>query len=111
MPVLPVLALGALCGLISTVGIYFVPTESGKHFILAAGTLRGVMVALLVALTVGVTANWLNLMGWGAVYGAVLGLMIALSHGDKSPKHMLYIMPPSSAAGLLAGVLMKVLLT
>jgi len=48
-------------------------------------------------------------MGWGALYGAVLGLMLGLSHGDAAPKHVLYIAPPSAAAGLLSGVLMKLL--
>lgn len=111
MPVVPVLAIGAACGLISTAGIYFVPAEIGKPYILAAGTLRGAIVALLVALTAGITASWATMLGWGALYGAALGLMIALSHGPAAPKHILYIVPPNSAAGLVSGVLIKALLS
>lgn len=111
MPVVPVLTIGAACGLISTAGIYFVPAEIGKPFILAAGTLRGAIVVLLVALTAGITASWAIVMGWNALYGAALGLMIALSHGSAAPKHILYIVPPSSAAGLVSGVLIKALLS
>ena len=111
MPVVPILAIGATCGLISTAGIYFVPAEVGKPFILAAGTLRGAIVALLIALTAAITASWAVVMGWGALYGAALGLMIALSHGPVAPKHILYIVPPSSAAGLVSGALIKALLS
>jgi hypothetical protein len=107
----PVLVIGAVCGFVSTVGIYFVPSETGKPFILAAGTLRGAVVALLVALTAGTTGTWVGLMGWGALYGAVLGSIIGLSHGQSAPRHVLYIAPPSAAAGLLSGVLTKLLLT
>ncbi len=107
MPLLPVLVIGALCGVASTVGIYFVRGELGKHFILAAGTLRGAVVALLAALTVGVAGTWLSWLGYGALYGVVVGLMIALSHGPSAPRHVLYIAPPSGIAGLLSGALIK----
>jgi hypothetical protein len=110
VPVVPVLAIGAACGFISTAGIYFVPAEIGKPYILAAGTLRGAVVALLVLLTAGVAASWATMVAWGALYGVALGLMIALSHGPAAPKHTLYIVPPSSVAGLVSGVLIKALL-
>ena len=110
VPIPQIIAIGAVCGLLSTLGIYFVPSEFGKHYILAAGTLRGSVVALLTAVTVGTNGSWALLLGAGAIYGAALGLMIALSHGKSAPKHILYIAPPSAIAGVVSGALIKLLL-
>ena len=41
----------------------------------------------------------------GAVYGAVIALMIVLSRGKGGRQHAVYIFPPSVISGALIGIL------
>ena len=98
-------AIGAVLGLFSTLGIYFDRRTQGKWYIVAAGTIRGLLVALLVGSTSAVSGDWLRGLALGAVYGAVIALMIVLSHGKGGRQHAGYIFPPSIISGALIGVL------
>jgi hypothetical protein len=99
------LAIGAVLGLVSTAGIYFDPRAGGKVQIICAGGIRGLLVALLVASTTPVLSDWLMATALGAIYGAVIGFMIVLSHGSEARHHALYVLPPSVISGGLIGVL------
>jgi hypothetical protein len=106
---LMILAIGAACGLLSAAGIYFDARVPGKHFIVAAGTIRGALVALLAALTVGVGGTWAGLVGYGCLYGFVVGLMVVLSKGESAAQHAVYILPASMIAGAVSGALIRLL--
>jgi hypothetical protein len=100
-----VVAIGAVLGSVSTLGIYFDRRTDGKGYIVAAGSIRGVLVALLVASTPMITGLWLRAAAFGVIYGAVVALMIVLSHGKSARQHAIYIFPPSIISGALIGLL------
>ncbi len=100
-----VIAIGAFLGLLGASGIYFDPRTPGKRFIVAAGTLRGVLVAIVTALSMTRHSGWIVGSGFGLVYGALFGLMICLSKGSAALQHAKYIMPTSAVTGALGGVL------
>jgi len=109
MHLLVVLGIGAATGLVSTLGIYFEPRVSAKKLIVAAGTIRGALVALLAALTVASPSTWATLGGYGALFGGIVGLMVVLSKGDAARQHVPYILPPSIIAGAVSGVVIQLL--
>jgi hypothetical protein len=100
-----VIAIGAVLGLVSTLGIYFDRRIDGKGYIVAAGAIRGMLVSLLIASTPLVSGLWLRASVLGAIYGAVIALMIVLSHGKSARQHAVYIFPPSIVSGALIGAL------
>ena len=100
-----VCGVGAALGLVSTLGVLFVRSDAGKLPIVAAGTLRGLLVALLVASSAHAARGWLGAAGLGALYGGLVGTMIILSHGKSARQHAKYILAPSVVSGALIGVL------
>ncbi len=100
-----VIAIGAVLGTVSTLGIYFDRRNDGKGYVVAAGAIRGILVALLVASAPWMSGLWLRAAVFGAIYGAVVALMIVLSHGKSWRRHAVYIFPPSIISGVLIGVL------
>jgi hypothetical protein len=108
---LTVLAIGAACGLLSAAGIYFDARVPGKTFIVSAGIIRGALVALLTALTVGVGGTWMGLVGYGCLFGLVTGLMVVFSKGDAAAQHAVFILPASTISGAVSGALIKLLVT
>lgn len=100
-----IIAIGAILGVVSTLGIYFDRHTDGKPYVVAAGAIRGILVALLVASTPGVSGLRLRASVLGGIYGAVVALMIVLSHGRSARQHARYIFPPSIISGALIGVL------
>ena len=65
-----IVVVGAGVGFLGAVGIYFAPEEPYKHFIVAAGTLSGVVLALLITTVVDSTTAVLPALGAGAGLGA-----------------------------------------
>ncbi|MBS0193108.1 MAG: hypothetical protein JSR34_02605 [Proteobacteria bacterium] len=106
-----VLAIGAACGLLGAAGIFFDARVPGKKFIVAAGGIRGALVALLTALTVGIGGTWLGFLGYGCLFGFVTGLMVVLSKGEGAAQHAVFILPVAAISGTLSGVLIKVFVT
>ena len=62
---------GAIVGFLGAVGIYFAPEEPYKHFVVAAGTLSGVVLALLITAAVDAKTPLLSTL----LAGAGLGLL------------------------------------
>jgi hypothetical protein len=100
-----VIGIGAFCGLIGESGISFDPRIPGKRFIIAAGTLRGMLVALLAGLSMTRHSGWLVGVGFGALYGALFGVMICLSKGALAWQHANRIISTSAITGALSGAL------
>jgi hypothetical protein len=100
-----VIGIGAVLGLVGASGIYFDPRIPGKRFIVAAGTLRGTLVAITTALSMTAHSGWVAGSGFGLLYGGLFGAMICLSKGSAALQHAQYIISTSAVTGALSGAL------
>ena len=100
-----VIGIGAVLGLVGASGIYFDPRTPGKRFIVAAGTLRGTLVAIVTGLSMTARSGWVAGSGFGLLYGALFGAMICLSKGSAALQHAKYIIPASAVTGAFSGAL------
>jgi hypothetical protein len=100
-----VIGIGAILGLLGASGIYFDPRVPGKRFIVAAGTLRGILVAMVTGLSMTRHSGWVAGGGFGLMYGALFGVMLRLSKGSQALQHVKYIVPASAVTGALSGAL------
>ena len=107
MNVAVVLAIGAVMGALGGVGIFFEPREPYKVEILAASTLKGILLSLLTALSLGRSAPWWHGAGYGMLYGFSFGLVIFLAKGAFKSKDAPYVVPSSIVVGLIIGVLLS----
>ena len=78
---LGIVTAGAVVGFLGAVGIYFDPEEPYKHFIVAAGTLSGVVLALLISTVVDSTTAVLPALLAGAGLGLLLSATTYLAKG------------------------------
>ena len=106
MNILVVLFIGALMGFSNGVGIFFEPREPYKVEILLAATLKGILISLLTALSLGAGSSWLRGAGFGMLYGFAFGLVIFLAKGAFKSKDAPYVVPMSVITGLITGVLL-----
>ena len=96
-----VIGTGALVGLLGASGIYFDPRMPGKRFIVAAGTLRGALVAVIFGLSITSHSGWEVCSGFGPLYGTLFGTMICLGKGTAALQHAKYIIAPGAVSGAL----------
>jgi hypothetical protein len=106
MNILVVLFIGALMGFFNGVGIFFEPREPYKIEILLAATLKGILISLLTAFSLGPSGSWLRGAGFGILYGFAFGLVIFLAKGAFKSKDVPYVVPMSVITGLITGVLL-----
>src|SRR6266480_5649197 len=90
-----VLIIGALMGGVNGVGIFFEPREPYKIEILLAATLKGILISLLTALSLGGRSPWWHGAGYGMLYGFSFGLVIFLAKGAFKSKDAPYFVPSS----------------
>ena len=100
-----VIGIGAVTGLLGESGINFDPRTPGKRFTVAAGILRGTLVAVMSGLSMYVHSGWVVGSGFGMLYGALFGLMICLSRGATAWQQAKLIIPSSAVTGALSGAL------
>ena len=100
-----VILIGTALGLLGAVGIYFEPREPHKHQIVAAGTMRGVLVALLTGFSMSSGSGWLVGLGFGALYGVLFGAVIYMAKGGPASGDAPFVIPMSAVTGALSGVL------
>src|SRR5436305_15122082 len=101
MNILFVLIIGALMGGLNGVGIFFEPREPYKVEILLAAILKGTLISLLTAFSLGAGSSWLRGAGFGMLYGFAFGLVIFLAKGAFKSKNAPYVVPMSIITGLL----------
>ena len=106
MNILFVLIIGALMGGLNGAGIFFEPREPYKVEILLAAILKGVLISLLTAFSLGAGSSWLRGAGFGILYGFAFGLVIFLAKGAFKSKDAPYVVPVSIITGLITGVLL-----
>jgi len=106
MNISAVLIIGAIMGGVNGVGIFFEPREPYKIEILLAATLKGILISLLTAFSLGAGRSWLRGAGFGMLYGFAFGLVIFLAKGAFKSKDAPYVVPMSIVTGLITGVLL-----
>ena len=106
MNVVVVLLIGAVMGALGGVGIFFEPREPYKVEIFFASTLKGILISLLTALSLGKSEPWWHGAGYGMLYGFSFGLVIFLAKGAFKSKDAPYVVPSSIVVGLITGMLL-----
>ena len=101
-----VVLIGAVMGALGGVGIFFEPREPYKVEILLAATLKGVLISLLTAFSLGGRSPWWHGAEYGLLYGFSFGLVIFLAKGAFKSKDAPYVVPTSMVTGLITGVLL-----
>ena len=100
---------GSIVGFLGVVGIYFAPEEPYKHFILGAGTLSGVVLALLISAVVGPTTPLLSTLLAGAGLGLLHSTTIFLAKGGWLSWDAPYVVPTGIVSGLILGPIVRAL--
>ena len=106
---LGIVAAGALVGFLGAVGIYFDPEEPYKHFIVAAGTLSGVVIALLIAAAVDAATPLLPTLLAGAGLGLLFSAPIYLAKGGWVSADAPYVVPTGIVSGLILAPIIRAL--
>jgi hypothetical protein len=106
MNIIIVVLIGAAMGALNGVGIFFEPREPYKVEILLAATLKGILISLLIAFSLGGPSPWWHGAGYGALYGFAFGLVVFLAKGAFKSKDTPYVVPTSIVTGLITGVLL-----
>ena len=102
-----IVVVGAGVGFLGAVGIYFAPEEPYKHFIVAAGTLSGVILALLITTVVDSTTAVLPALGAGAGLGLLLSATIFLAKGGWVSGDAPYVIPTAVVSGLILAPIVR----
>ncbi len=106
---LGIVGAGAFVGFLGAVGIYFDPDEPFKHFILAAGTLGGVVLALLITAVVNARTSLLLTLAAGAGLGLLQSAAIYLAKGGWLSTDAPYVVPTGIASGLILAPIIRAL--
>ena len=107
---LGIVVAGALVGFLGAAGIYFDPEEPYKHFVVAAGTLGGVVIAMLIAAAVDAATPLLPTLLAGAGLGLLLSAMTYLAKGGWLSADAPYVVPPGIVSGLVLAPIIRALL-
>ena len=100
---------GAIVGFLGAVGIYFAPEEPYQHFIVAAGTLGGVVIALLISVAVGAKTPLLSTLGAGAGLGLLQSATIFLAKGGWLCWDAPFVVPTGIVSGLILAPIVRAL--
>ncbi len=104
-----IVAAGAIVGFLGAVGIYFEPDEPFKHFIVAAGTLSGVVLALLIAAAIDAATPLLPTLLAGAGFGLLHSAAIFLAKGGWLSADAPYVVPTGIVCGLILAPIIRAL--
>ena len=100
-----VLLIGATIGALDGVGIFFAPGEPYQLEIFLAAILKGTLVSLMVAHTLGARRPWSHGLSYGLLYGAAFALVVFLAKGGFLSMDAPYVVPAGLIMGGLTGLL------
>ncbi len=100
---LKVAGLGATLGFLGAVGIYFAPEEPYPGYITVAGTLSGVIIALLITTVVTRNSSLGQCVGWGAAMGLLASAAVFLAKGGWTSWDAPFVVPTGIVTGLILG--------
>ena len=98
---------GAVVGFLEVAGIWFDPAEPHPGFIVAAGTLNGVMIALLIRGLLDAARSLLASLWIGMLCGVLSSLVVFLAKGGWSTWDAPYVVPAGAIVGLILGPLVR----
>jgi hypothetical protein len=101
-----VLIIGGAIGALDGVGIFFAPDEPFKTEIFVAAILKGILVALLTALSLMRGSAWWQGALYGLLYGFAFALVIFLAKGGFKSKDAPYVVPSGVILGTVIGLLL-----
>jgi len=99
--------IGAAVGFLGAVGIVFEPAEPYKDFIVVAGTLGGIVMALLISVVVDRSSSIAGSLAWGAFLGLLHSSVIFLAKGGWSSMDAPYVVPTGIISGLVLGLAVR----
>jgi len=100
-----VLLIGAVIGALDGVGIFFAPGEPYKVEIFCAAILKGVLVSVITALSLGKKRSWFRGAGFGLLYGCGIALVVFLAKGGFRSMDAPFVVPSGIVMGALTGIL------
>jgi hypothetical protein len=104
---LQVAVFGAGIGFLGAVGIYFAPDEPYPGHITAAGTLNGILVALLISSVVSSGSSIRQSIGWGIIMGALASATVFLAKGGWTSWDAPFVVPTGIVTGAILGPLVR----
>lgn len=107
MRTVSVIVIGLLIGAIDGVGIFFVPEESYPVEIFIGATLKGILVAFLVANVLRQRGGWLKALSVGALYGVLFAIVIFLAKGGWQSGDAPFVVPFGALMGGIIGLLVN----
>ncbi|MCH7797149.1 MAG: hypothetical protein IID28_01725 [Planctomycetes bacterium] len=102
-------AVGAAVGLLAVFSIWFVPDEPYPSFIVAGGTLNGVVTGFLIAAFVDRATSVPRALVTGAVCGLAASVTVYLAKGGWISNDAPYVVPAGVAIGLILGPAVRAL--
>lgn len=106
-PRLRVITAGAIVGFLGAVGIWFAPDEPYPNYILAAGTLKGALTALLIAGCVHGETSLPRSLVAGAALGLAASAVVFLAKGGWTSWDAPYVVPSGVVEGLILGAIVR----
>jgi hypothetical protein len=100
---------GAAVGFIENLIIWFIPNQQNPGMTIAAGTIKGALVALLISAFVDRASSVRNAVIWGAVLGLAFSAVIFLSKGGWETWDAPYVVPAGAGTGILLGALVRLM--
>lgn len=100
-------AAGALVGFLGAGSIYFVPEEPYQHFIVAAGTLSGALLALLITAVVDARTSIPAALGWGALLGILQAMVVFFAKGGWLSWDAPFVVPTGLISGVILGLIVR----
>ena len=94
---------GAALGFLGAVGIYFAPEEPYPGYITLAGTLSGVIIALLISTVVTRNSSLGQCLGWGAAMGLLDSAALFLAKGGWASWDAPFVVPTGIVTGVILG--------
>ncbi len=109
-PSVKIAVAGAVVGCLGAAGIYWAPEEPYAHWIVAAGTLNGIVTALLATVFIRSRSSIGTALLAGALCGLATAMVVFLAKGGWSSWDAPFVIPTGVVEGLVLGVVVRRLL-
>ena len=100
---------GAVVGFLETFSIWFEPDEPYPSFIVAAGTINGVVTGFMIAAFVDRATSVPRALVTGALCGLAVSVTVYLAKGGWITNNAPYVVPAGVVLGLIMGAVVRVL--
>ena len=104
---LRIIVAGAIVGFLAAFTIWFAPGEPYANFIVAAGTLKGALTALLITTMIDQHSRLSRAVGVGAVFGFVVSTMVFLAKGGWLSWDAPFVVPFGVIEGCVLGPIVR----